>query len=931
MTRSRWWMTMAGTVWALPAVSSGAQWNGLTDASDALGTDTYAFFGSHPGQINSNENYYDGDFGDFDGDGVMDRSLGARYGLLMNTGDGQMIPYAGLTNYLLRGMPGAQGWGEDAFQWADVDGDGDLDNLSGGNGEPLTLQINREGRFSASWQLSRSALNIVNTDVDGDGDLDLAVAHAFCANASCGGPVQFSLLINDGTGVMSEESAARGVGIGNGEFVVGVVSGDIDGDGDYDLLWQRGVSGSPEGAAGVVEVAVNDGTGNYTLQPTDLVTTCSGFGQAFNLGDIDDDGDLDVVMGRCPYFIDASGHPTVAHVVGINDGTGTIVNESMTRWDTAGWTEPLAGGNSSLVDIDYDGDLDYVALRTDSADFGLGIHTMQVFLNDGTGVFVYSVADTVDFVSQGSALGADADITDLDGDGTYDVWLGMGGDRVRIMLNSVDTDDGLPADVPRNLSVVEATGSGVRVRWQAPPFAATARHYRVYRSTSPSLDHRDRRLVKVVGQPNQDEGFFDPITRHTTTAQLGDPDVELFGDQDAIEFLDSDVVPGVTYQYAVTHVGAENTESRPSTEVFAVVPGGAESGEGPVVDIVSPTNETWWSHPRVVIHFGDGGSGVDPASVQVSFDEDLGNPAAGGRAAGDNVADLAYRLDAGALVLALEPPLTLPDLSLVTMTVTVADMDGNTTMETQQLFVSPVAAQMPDAVMSASTLAGDAPLAVDFDGSGSSDADGQPLRWEWYFGDGTTAVGRQVTHTFGNGGSFEVRLLVRDNDGGVASVTQTVEVAGDPAPCTVGQVQDCYDGPRGTQDVGSCVGGAQQCLPQGWGACMGAVLPEAEVCDDEIDNDCDGDVDDVDMDCGGPGGATGTGGVDGTAGNDDAPADGSGGSGDGGTETDTAGGADGEGGGCGCRMREPGPAAGFGALLLLLGLRRRRRPARWGG
>ncbi len=930
MTRRAWRMAaMMGMAWAVPAMAWGAQWNGLTEASDALQTDTYAFFGQHPGQINGNENYYDGDFGDFDGDGVMDRALGARYGLLMNVGGGQMIPYAGLTNFLLRGMPGAQGWGEDAFQWADVDGDGDLDNLSGGNGEPLTLQLNREGRFSASWQLSRSALNIVNTDVDGDGDVDLAVAHAFCANASCGGPVQFSLLINDGSGVMSEESAARGMGIGNGEFIVGVVSGDIDGDGDYDLLWQRGVAGSPEGAAGVVEVGINDGTGNYTLQPTDLVTTCSGFGQAFNLGDIDDDGDLDVVTGRCPYFIDSSGHPTVGHVVGINDGAGNISNESATRWDTAGWTEPLAGNNSSLMDLDYDGDLDYVAFRTSSAEFGLDVHTMQVFLNDGTGVFVYSTTDSVDFPSQGSALGADADITDLDGDGTYDVWLGVGGDRVRIMLNSVDTDDGLPADVPRNLTVVDASETGVRLRWEAPAFAATARHYRVYRSSSPALDARDRRLIKVVGEAHQDEGFFAPITRHTTTAQLGDPDVELFGVDDAIEFVDTDVEPGVTYQYAVTHVGTENTHSRPSSEVFAVVPGGVEAGQGPVVDIVSPTDQTWWSHPRVVVHFSDGGSGVDPASVQLSFDEDLGNPGAGGRAAGQDVSDLAYRLDSGALVLALEPPLTLPDLSLVTMTVAVADMDGNTTMTNQQFFVSPVAAALPAASMSASTLAGDAPLVVDLDGSGSSDPDGELLRWEWYFGDGTTAIGRQVSHTFANGGSFEVRLLVRDNDGGVASTTQIIEVAGDPAPCTVGEIQDCYDGPADTQGQGPCAAGSQQCVPEGWGACMGSVLPQDEICDDDIDNDCDGDADEVDVDCGGPGQDTG---VADDTGDDDGPGasgDDTGAAGDGsGTDDSTAGGQ-GEAGGCGCRQhgQRPGPLLGAAWLALLGLVRRRRHPA----
>ena len=34
------------------------------------------------------------------------------------------------------------------------------------------------------------------------------------------------------------------------------------------------------------------------------------------------------------------------------------------------------------------------------------------------------------------------------------------------------------------------------------------------------------------------------------------------------------------------------------------------------------------------------------------------------------------------------------------------------------------------------------------------------------------------------------------------------------------------DGPDGPQDVGQCSGGAQQCLPEGWGECMGSVLPD---------------------------------------------------------------------------------------------------------
>ena len=72
-----------------PSLAS-AQWAGWTDASDTLQTNTYPFAGAISGEP-SNQNYYDGDLGDFDGDGHPDRILGARYGLLFNTGGGLMV------------------------------------------------------------------------------------------------------------------------------------------------------------------------------------------------------------------------------------------------------------------------------------------------------------------------------------------------------------------------------------------------------------------------------------------------------------------------------------------------------------------------------------------------------------------------------------------------------------------------------------------------------------------------------------------------------------------------------------------------------------------------------------------------------------------------------------------------------------------------
>jgi alpha-galactosidase len=57
--------------------------------------------------------------------------------------------------------------------------------------------------------------------------------------------------------------------------------------------------------------------------------------------------------------------------------------------------------------------------------------------------------------------------------------------------------------------------------------------------------------------------------------------------------------------------------------------------------------------------------------------------------------------------------------------------------------------------------------------------DGVPaLAYHWDFGDGTTDVGRQVTHTYTMGGSFTIRLVVPGLDGIPAEKSATVEVSG---------------------------------------------------------------------------------------------------------------------------------------------------------
>jgi subtilisin family serine protease len=70
----------------------------------------------------------------------------------------------------------------------------------------------------------------------------------------------------------------------------------------------------------------------------------------------------------------------------------------------------------------------------------------------------------------------------------------------------------------------------------------------------------------------------------------------------------------------------------------------------------------------------------------------------------------------------------------------------------------------------------DSTLTCTFDGSASSSAEGDITSWEWNLGDGNTASGEVVTHTYGAGGAYQVTLTVTDTLGGTDSDTKLVAV-----------------------------------------------------------------------------------------------------------------------------------------------------------
>lgn len=73
---------------------------------------------------------------------------------------------------------------------------------------------------------------------------------------------------------------------------------------------------------------------------------------------------------------------------------------------------------------------------------------------------------------------------------------------------------------------------------------------------------------------------------------------------------------------------------------------------------------------------------------------------------------------------------------------------------------------------------------------------------------------------------------------------QDPSCANDPScntGCTNGQTRPCYDGPAGTENVGTCKDGTQTCSNGQWPtSCPGEVLPANENCCDALDHNCNG-------------------------------------------------------------------------------------------
>jgi PKD repeat protein len=113
-----------------------------------------------------------------------------------------------------------------------------------------------------------------------------------------------------------------------------------------------------------------------------------------------------------------------------------------------------------------------------------------------------------------------------------------------------------------------------------------------------------------------------------------------------------------------------------------------------------------------------------------------------------------------------------------TVTLTVTDNDGvtDTTTATISVITPQAPNQSPVASFTESAQTVSIGESIHFDGSESYDPDGSVVSYTWDFGDGTTATGIEVDHTYENDGVYTITLTVMDADAATDDATRSVTV-----------------------------------------------------------------------------------------------------------------------------------------------------------
>ena len=251
-------------------------------------------------------------------------------------------------------------------------------------------------------------------DLDGDGDLDVIVEHTRweSADASWTGII---LWINQGGGQFARSDQELPGGFS-------AAAGDVDGDGDADLIVLDGYEltlslnqgGAQAGQIGVFKT-------NNSTRPSNQWRGHADMGGSVILGDLNNDGAVDGFVTGCCY---GSGENPLVDSSHIPSSTWVWINE----WDPRGWLvrhtlslgelDGLPVRAAAMGDLDGDGDLDvFAAIGAPTIGAGNSLDDL-VLLNDGSGNFIASDQWLGDSDSTALALG------DLDGDDDLDALVG---------------------------------------------------------------------------------------------------------------------------------------------------------------------------------------------------------------------------------------------------------------------------------------------------------------------------------------------------------------------------------------------------------------------------------------------------------------------------------------------------------------------------
>ena len=235
-------------------------------------------------------------------------------------------------------------------------------------------------------------------DFDGDDDLDLILTNKI--DPYDGSRAHAYILENVGTSSSARFEMTGRLPLAPG-YHYAPEFGDLDGDGDLDLLvgtWNKGISlyrnnGSPSEPA-------------FDLIDEEYVTLTRGSNTTPTLGDFDGDGDLDLFSGESSgtiNYYDNTGSPEAPRF--------ELVSDRYLDIDVGRRSVPV------LIDIDSDEDLDLL----------IGSETGETFLyrNEGSSTLPDLVLD--DAFGLRLPVFATPEIADLDGDGDWDIVSGGSG------------------------------------------------------------------------------------------------------------------------------------------------------------------------------------------------------------------------------------------------------------------------------------------------------------------------------------------------------------------------------------------------------------------------------------------------------------------------------------------------------------------------